>query len=360
MLIYTGLAIAVLAFIVLSFFNAAVFGAKPNTADYENVPNFKNGVFHNQSETDAMSKDGSFFKILGEWMNKFKENEPKDIIQIIETDLKNLKEEPSVIWFGHSSYLLKIDGKTILVDPVFTRASPIPLFGKPFPMSFEYDVKHFPELDYLVLTHDHYDHLDYPTIKKLIPQVKQFITSAGIEAHLKLWGAKENQICSLNWNQEKSFSDFSFTALPARHFSGRKFKRGETLWSSFALKTPDFNIYLGGDSGMDTHFKEIGKNYGPFDIAFLECGQYGKYWPNIHMLPPETYLAAKQLGAKKIFPVHWGKFTLSTHGWKDPINQLITAQKQDENPIEIITPQIGEVYHFNADNYSKKWWESVR
>jgi L-ascorbate metabolism protein UlaG (beta-lactamase superfamily) len=359
MLIYTGLAIAVLAFIVLSFFNAAVFGTKPKTADYENIPNFKDGVFHNQSETNVMSKDGSFFKVLGEWLNKSKENEPKDVIPVIASDLKNLPKNPSITWFGHSSYILNLDGKSILVDPVFNRASPIPLFGKPFPMSFDYDARHFPEIDYLVLTHDHYDHLDYQFIKKIIPQVKQFIVSAGIEAHIMPWGAKEDQISSLSWHQNKTFDDFNFTALPARHFSGRKFKRGETLWSSFAIKTPNFNIYLGGDSGFDTHFEEIGKNYGPFDIAFLECGQYGKYWPNIHMTPSETYSVAKLLGAKKLFPVHWAKFSLSTHGWKDPINQLVQIQKQDENSIEILTPQIGEIYFFTLANYSKNWWGNV-
>jgi L-ascorbate metabolism protein UlaG (beta-lactamase superfamily) len=360
MLVYTGFAIALVAFIILSFFNKAVFGAKPNQSDFESASNFKEGIFHNISETNMMSEDGSFFKILGEWFNKSESNTPKDIIPIIETDLKNLSQEPSIVWFGHSTYLLKIDGKLILVDPVFNRASPVPFFGKPYAMSFDYDAHHFPEIDYLVITHDHYDHLDYETFKTLIPQVKQMITSAGVEAHLKLWGAKEDQICSLNWQQSITFGEFNFTALTARHFSGRKFKRSETLWSSFVLKTPTLNIYLGGDSGFDTHFEKIGKTYGPFDVAILECGQYGKYWPKIHMVPSETYLAAKQLGTKKLFTVHWGKFSLSTHGWKEPITELFEAQKEDENPLEIITPQIGEVYDFTLENYSKKWWEDIR
>ena len=360
MLIYAGLAVALLAFIVLSFFNKAVFGNKPNQADFEDASNFKDGIFHNISETTMMSEDGSFFKIMGEWFNKSEENEPKDIIPVIKSDLKNLPQEPSLVWFGHSSYLLKLDGKIILVDPVFNRASPVPLFGKPYSMSFNYETKHFPEIDYLVITHDHYDHLDYETIKNLIPQVKQIVTSAGVEAHLKLWGAKEDQICSLNWEQSVDFGDFNFTALTARHFSGRKFKRSETLWSSFVLKTTNLNIYLGGDSGFDTHFEEIGKSYGPFDMAILECGQYGKYWPKIHMLPLETYLAAQQLGTKKLFPVHWGKFSLAPHGWKEPINLLFEAQKQDEKYLEIITPQIGEVYDFTTENYSKKWWEGLK
>ena len=360
MLIYTSLAIIVLAFIILSFLNTAVFGAKPNQTGFENESNFKNGIFHNLSQTQVMSKEGSFFKVLGEWLNKSKENEPKDIIPVIESDLKNLPNNPIVTWFGHSSYLLCVDEKTVLVDPVFHRASPIPLFGKPFPTSFDYDIQHFPTIDYLVITHDHYDHLDYQFIKKIIPQVKQFVVSAGVEAHLLLWGAKENQITALNWHQNKTFEDFNFTALPARHFSGRKFKRGETLWSSFALKTKSLSIYLGGDSGYDHHFKEIGNTYGPFDLSILECGQYGKYWPNIHMTPEETYLAAKELNSKKLFPVHWAKFSLSTHSWKDPINLLVQTQKQDENPLEIITPQIGEVYNFTLENYSKNWWEQIK
>jgi len=234
MIIYVSLAFAIIAFFILTFFNSAVFGAEPKTDKFQDYANYKEGVFHNQSVTEVMSPDGSFFKILKEWINRPKDNEPKNIIQIVKTDLKNFNPgaEPKIIWFGHSSYLIYIEGKKILVDPVFNRASPVSLIGKPFKMSEEYAAKDFPEIDILVITHDHYDHLDYQFFKEILPKTKQIVTSKGVDAHLKLWGAIENQLISLNWNESASIENFNFTCLPARHFSGRKFKRADTLWSS--------------------------------------------------------------------------------------------------------------------------------
>lgn len=356
MIFYIGLGIAVMALLIMTYLNSAVYGDKPKPADMAKGSNYKDGVFHNQSLTEVMSPDGSFFKVLDLWINKkAKDNTPKSIIPVIKTDLKALDlSKPSIIWFGHSSYLLIIDGKKILVDPVFSRASPVPVFGKPYLMSYDYTPDDFPEIDVLVITHDHYDHLDYKTFKALLPKVKNIVTSAGVDSHLILWGANKSQIISLFWNESCEVGGLAFTALPARHFSGRKFKRGETLWSSFALKADNLNIYLGGDSGFDTHFEEIGKNYGPFDLVILECGQYGQYWPKIHMLPEEMILAAQQLGAKAVLPVHWAKFSLAVHGWTEPIDRaLIAAKKLD---ISLLTPQIGKQVLFEERVETPIWW----
>jgi L-ascorbate metabolism protein UlaG (beta-lactamase superfamily) len=358
MLIYSSLAFALIAFFTLTFLNSLFFGAEPNINDLKDAENFKDGIFHNQSHTEVMSPDGSFFKILKEWINKPKDNSPQGIIPVVKTNLKTLKsDEPVIIWFGHSSYLLFIEGKKILVDPVFYRASPIPIFGKSFPMSDDYKSQDFPEIDILLISHDHYDHLDYTTIKELLPKVKHIVTSAGVEAHFKLWGAETDQITSLKWNEKVELEGFQFTALPARHFSGRKFKRSNTLWSSFDLKTPNYHLYLGGDSGFDAHFEKTGKEYGPFDLAILECGQYGKYWPKIHMLPEEVYQAAIQLKAKAVFPVHWGKFALSTHPWKEPIERLL--KEADGKDLPILTPKIGEPLYFTKNAAHEKWWRKV-
>src|SRR5690606_34304783 len=185
---------------------------------------------------------------------------PSATLPVSQTDIKSLAPDASsVVWFGHSSYLLMIDGKRILVDPVFHNASPINLFGKPYQMSYKYQSTDFPDIDVLVITHDHYDHLDYKAVCELRPRVKTVITSIGVDEHLKLWGYQPQQIIALNWSESATIGNFQFTCLPARHFSGRKFKRGQTLWSSFTLKTANNNIYIGGDSGYDTHFKAIGK-----------------------------------------------------------------------------------------------------
>ncbi|MBK0381678.1 MBL fold metallo-hydrolase [Pedobacter sp. SD-b] len=359
MVIYIGLAIAIVAFFFLTFLNSEVFGAQPNFKHFKEYQNFSEGVFHNQSVTEVMSDDGSFFKILKEWINRSKDNVPKNTIPIIKTDLINFNpgEQPQIIWFGHSSYLIYIEGKKILVDPVFNRASPVSIMGKPFKMSDDYKVEDFPEIDILLITHDHYDHLDYEFIKKILAKTKKIVTSKGVDAHLKLWGATQEQTISLNWNESASVENFKFSCLPARHFSGRKFKRATTLWSSFALKTENYNLYLGGDSGFDTHFERIGNELGPFDLAILECGQYGKYWPYIHMLPEETIKASKLLKAKVLLPVHWGKFSLSTHSWLEPIERAVSeAEKQNVN---LLTPKIGEPIGLTENQSFKKWWTEV-
>ena len=355
MTIYIAFAIALLAFITFSFLNSDVFGRQPDTSAFTGSSNFFDKSFQNQSPTPMMTKDANYWKLMREIFNKPKSNTPSEIIQSVKTDLKNLSVvDDSLIWFGHSSYLLTIGGKRILVDPVFYKASPVSFFGKPYKMTYQYLPKDFPDIDLLVITHDHYDHLDHRAVCELKPKVKSVITSKGVDGHLKLWGYKAEQIIALNWNDKAIIEGNEFICVPARHFSGRKFKRGQTLWSSFVLNTPSAKIYLGGDSGYDTHFKEIGEKYGPFDLAILECGQYGRYWPVSHMLPEETLQASKDLKAKALLPVHWGKFSLSSHPWTEPVERLLIANA-DEAQV-VFTPQIGEVLELSSENKTVKWW----
>lgn len=303
-----------------------------------------------------MMVDGAnYWKMIKKMLNRPKESNPSKRLSVVKTDLKNLPiRTNSLIWFGHSSYLLTIDGKRILVDPVFFRASPIGLFGKPYEMSHQYLPADLPEVDILLISHDHYDHLDCNAIRQLKPKIKNIVTSIGVDEHLKLWGFQPEKIIALNWNDKAMLDGLEFTCLPARHFSGRKFKRGQTLWSSFKLKTADKNIYLGGDSGYGDHFKSIGEKHGPFDLAILECGQYDEYWPLIHMMPEQTLQASKDLKASALLPVHWGKFTLANHPWKEPIERLLNA---NTNQAQVVfTPQIGEVLLLDEENKTRKWW----
>ncbi|MDA9555726.1 MBL fold metallo-hydrolase [Pelobium sp.] len=356
---YIGLAIAVIAFCILSYFNSSVFGGEPKVEDLNHSKNFRDGIFHNQNFTQVMRADASYLDMIKNLLRKPKDNDPNTPLPVVKTNLHELNnQEAGIIWFGHSSYLLLVDGKKILVDPVFHNASPVALFGKPYAYSHNYQIEDFPEIDIVLISHDHYDHLDYKAIKKLIPKTKHFITSLGVDAHLKHWGVSSSKITTLDWHQEFTLDGLKFTAAPARHFSGRKFKRGNTLWSSFILKTSNQQIYLGGDSGYDTHFEEIGRQYGPFDLAILECGQYGKDWPNIHMLPEEMLTAAKELNTKKLIPVHWGKFSLAFHPWTEPIERALKAAESHE--IQLFTPKIGEVLNFNTDVATDKWWRSIQ
>jgi len=337
------------------------FGKNPDGQRLEKIkqsPNYKNDIFQNLSQTEVMLPGASMGKMLREYFNKSKLTEPPKRLPSVKTDLKNIQAEtPSIVWFGHSSYLIKSNNFTILVDPVFSgNASPISLFGKSFEGSDIYNPSDFPVIDLLIITHDHYDHLDYKTIQKMHPNVKQIVTSLGVGAHLEYWGIDTSKITELDWWQNaKIAKDIEITATPARHFSGRLFKRGKTLWSSFVLKIHGFQIFIGGDSGYDTHFKTINEKFGTFDIAFLECGQYGENWPLIHTFPEQTVLAAKDLKTKVLFPVHWGKFALANHDWNEPIKKLIAKAKQEN--IQYTTPKIGEMIQLNTALPTENWWD---
>jgi L-ascorbate metabolism protein UlaG (beta-lactamase superfamily) len=323
-------------------------------------PNYKNGSFQNLSPTSMKPEGVSYWKMMKEFFKKHPETSPSAALPIVKTDLKQLHSaEPYIVWFGHSSYLINIAGKTFLIDPVFSgNAAPVSFMVKAFSGTNEYKVADMPEIDYLILTHDHYDHLDFKTIRKLKNKVAHVYCSLGISSHLKHWGFDANKITELDWWQTAQIeTNIQLTAAPARHFSGRGIKRAQTLWSSFVLKTATHNLYLGGDSGYDTHFKKIGEKYGPFDLAILEAGQYNTMWPLIHMQPEETVQAAIDLQAKALLPVHWGKFMLAMHPWNEPIKRVLL--KANEFNMPVITPKIGEPYLVSAKFSSTNWWEII-
>ncbi len=322
-------------------------------------PHYQNGKFQNAVPTRMMEKGYNFFKILYQFINKPANCYPPKPLPAIKTDLLNLPDEkPVIVWFGHSSYLIKIAGKTILVDPVFSgHLGPFKGMNKAFRGTDIFTVEDMPDIDVLLITHDHNDHLDYETILKLKPKVRAVCTSLGVASHFVYWGYDESIIHELDWQQSYSFGELIFTALPARHFSGRSIHRNQTLWSAFVLHTAAYKFFLGGDSGYAFHFKETGEKHGPFDIALLECGQYNLAWHNIHMLPEETVQAAKDLQAKTLLPVHWGKFCISLHPWDEPIKRVTKSAK--ENALDLITPMIGEVVIMGENHPQSEWWKNI-
>ncbi len=358
------LIIAALAAGIYLFMQQKAFGKNPTGKRLERIeksPNYKNGQFENLSYTAIMSDDASFFGTFISFLNKPKNTEPVVTLPSVKTDLKNLlADKPTIIWFGHSSYLIKVKDLIILVDPVLSGyASPVSFFGKSFKGSDVYNVDDFPSIDILLLSHDHYDHLDYETITKLSPKIKKIYTGLGVGEHLEHWGISPEIITEFDWWEGAKVSDnIELTATPARHFSGRSFTRAKTLWTSFALKINGYNIFIGGDSGYDAHFKAIGDKYGPFDIALLESGQYNKDWPNIHMQPEETATAAFDLKAKVLMPVHWAKFSLALHPWTEPIER-VTKSAQEKN-LRITIPQIGEVIVLDSIYPQKEWWAELQ
>ena len=322
--------------------------------------NYRNGSFQNQSQTSVMTSRIEFFKVLRKVINKPKNVRPPQTLPSVISDLRSLSDEgPVIVWFGHSSYLIKINGKHVLVDPVFCGyASP---FKNKSAMNFDgsnvFGVDDMPHIDVLLITHDHYDHCDYESIVKLNKNTTSIITSLGVASHLEYWGIDKGKITELDWNENTEINGLTFTSVPARHFSGRSFIRCKTLWASFILKTKDHSIYIGADSGYDKHFKEIGRTHGPFDIAILESGQYNTAWKSIHMFPEETAQASIDVKAKALLPVHWGKFSMAIHPWDEPIERLVN--KAEELNVPVVTPMIGEPIIVGKQNLTKKWWRSL-
>jgi len=337
-----------------------ITGKNPSGRHLEKIkqsPNYKNEGFQNLSETPMMLRDTSYYELIKKTLNRNPDVKPPSKLPSVKTDLKNINSnQPTIVWFGHSSYFIRIDNKNILVDPVFSgNASPVSFMVNAFEGSDIYTVDDFPRIDYLVLTHDHYDHLDYKTIKKLKSKVERIYCSLGVSSHLIYWGFDENIITELDWWQTINLTtEITLTAAPARHFSGRGLKRFKTFWSSFILKTASYTLYLGGDSGYDYHFKVIGEKYGPFDMVILESGQYNTAWPLIHMMPEQTVQAALDLQAKVLLPVHWGKFTLAMHPWNEPVQRVLKAATPHN--LKVTTPMIGEQVILNEAYPGKHWW----
>jgi len=357
--------IAVVVAVVYGFMQQLKFGSTPSGERLERIktsPQYRDGKFQNQSHTPDLTEGASFFSVLKEFLfDKKIRRTPAKLLPSVKTDLLQLRKEDDVwVWMGHSSYFMQVDGKTILVDPVLSgAASPLSFTTKSFPGSDIYTTDDIPEIDLLFISHDHWDHLDHSTIKKLKPKIKTIITGLGTGAHFERWGFKKEMIIEKDWNESATLADgFSVTVTPARHFSGRGFTRNKALWVSFVLETPTKKIYIGGDSGYDSHFTSIGNTYGPFDLAILECGQYDKSWKYIHMLPEEVVQAAQELKAKKLLAVHWGKFALGNHPWDEPAIRVHKAAQ--EKNLSLVTPMIGERVNIDESEQSfSPWWATL-
>ena len=358
--------IAVLGIGGYVFLHSAPFGKLPSGKRLEKIqrsPHYTDGKYLNLTHTPDLAEGVGYTDIIRDLLfNKSKRVNPIDRIPSKKTDLLHLDPSKDVlVWFGHSSYFIQVDGKKILVDPVFSgNASPIPGTMKSYPGSDVYTVDELPAIDFLFISHDHWDHLDYETITKLKSKVKKVITGLGTGEHLEHWGYDTSAIIEKEWNEEIDLGDgFIANTTPARHFSGRGLRRQPSLWTSFVLRTPTLKIFIGGDSGYDTHFATIGEKFGPFDLVLLECGQYNKNWKYIHSMPEEVLKEAQELKAKRLMPVHWGKFSLALHAWDEPIIKIYALSKAANLPL--VTPLIGEEVNLkDPDQKFSAWWEKVK
>lgn len=353
---------SIAAFVILQ---QSQFGKLPSGERLDRIkksPNYKDGSFQNQSITPVMTEGVSYFTIGKEFFfGKKKRLSPTDIIPSTKTDLLNLdKSKDVLVWFGHSSYFMQIDGKRILVDPVFSgNASPFSFSVKAFKGTDVYTTADIPEIDYLFISHDHWDHLDYETIMELKPKIRKVICGLGVGEDFEYWGFDRNSITEMDWSEQVTLdSGFVANAVPARHFSGRGFKRNQTLWTAFVLQTPTMKLFIGGDGGYDQHFAEIGKTFGPFDLAILENGQYDNNWKYIHLLPDDLVKAFRDLNAKRLFTVHSSKFALGNHPWDEPLIKIAAHSK--ELNIPLITPMIGEQVNLKESTQKfSEWWKGI-
>lgn len=360
LLLYIILGLGVIIFLLLQH---PVFGKLPSGERLKRIKqsrNYRNGEFQNLSPTPQLTEGATMPKLIYQMLGKKPDRlEPESAIPTLKTDLHGLPDM-SLVWFGHSSYLFKAANRVFVVDPVLSgSASPVPGLMKAFKGSDAYSVADLPEIDYLVISHDHYDHLDYPTIKALIPKVKRVICGLGVGAHLERWGYDPALITEMDWWDSQSLSGtLHITATPARHFSGRSLRPNQSLWCSFVLYTGDFRLFIGGDSGYDTHFREIGEKFGPFDLAILENGQYNRYWKHIHTLPHELSDVQHDLRAKAVLPVHSAKFPLARHPWDEPLELAVKHAQTHHH--RLLTPKIGETVHLNDTTQQfSQWWKTA-
>lgn len=265
--------------------------------------------------------------------------------------------EFTVTWLGHSSLLIQMHGMNILIDPVFSkRPSPVSFVGPKRFTEPPISIEELPEIDIVLISHDHYDHLDMKSIKKLDNKVKRYIVPLGVEKHLERWKVDKDKIKNMAWWEEIQINGLTIACTPSRHFSNRSVKdMTATLYASWVLKDEKYQIYESGDGGFGGHFEEIHKKYGEFDLAIMECGQYNMRWHDIHMFPEESVKAGNILGAKITMPIHWGTFILSSHGWDDSVERFLKASSEMGN--EVITPKIGETVNLDKyTDYQEKWW----
>ncbi|MDJ1476084.1 MBL fold metallo-hydrolase [Bacillus sp. LS15-K4] len=314
----------------------------------------------NQIHTDVSFKPKD---IIGLMTDYFKMKTKLRPVKNLPTVLSNKNNESleSVTWFGHSASLLKIEGKKLLLDPMFGDASsPFPLFNsKRYSGTFSLEREDLQGIDAIIISHNHYDHLNYKSIMLLKDRAKHFYVPTGVAQYLIKWGVSPSKISEHNWWDEIAFDNIKLVCAPARHFSGRSMTdRDCSLWCSWLILGQETKVFFSGDSGYAPHFKEIGDKYGPFDLTLMECGQYDTRWSAIHMLPEETVQAHIDVKGDLLLPIHWGAFTLSLHEWSDPIERVTKEAKR--LGINITTPQIGESITLKSTDYpSSAWWREI-
>lgn len=319
-------------------------------------PHFADGVFHN-SEASHVLAPGQALSMIPAVIRHRGAGRPGGDVPLVTDRPAPAAGELAVTWLGHASALIEIDGRYVLADPVWSqRVSPSQVIGParlhPMPIA----ITDLPAVDAIVISHDHYDHLDLATVRSLLQtQGAPFLVPLGIGEHLRGWGVPDDRIVELDWDERHAIGDLRLTCTQSRHFSGRGLRRNPTLWCSWALTGPRHRVYFGGDTGYTPAFTEIGDRYGPFDITILPIGAYGEQWPDIHLNPEEALQAHRDLRGDLFLPIHWATFDLALHSWSEPVERLLTAA----DSIRIAVPRPGERVSGADAPAPNGWWRTL-
>jgi L-ascorbate metabolism protein UlaG (beta-lactamase superfamily) len=368
----SGIAVAVLVAVVCAIGAAALnfwppFGGSlqgDRAARAHASPQFRGGHFENVVPKTPMTNAMMVDLLKRQFSGNEMRTPPPKCPPVVRLAPENFKDRPApglrAIWFGHASVYLEIDGARVMTDPVLSDyASPFPGIGPkrfhPPPIALEA----LPKIDAVVISHDHYDHLDVATVRHLAQNGAHFFVPLGIGAHLERWGVPGAQFTELDWWQSADIAGLKLTSTPARHYSSRALRDGNaTLWSSWSIAGPAHRVYFSGDTGFGDHFREIGERLGPFDLSLVKIGSYGpgQGWLDIHMDPEEAVKAHVAVKARRMLPVHWATFNLAFHAWDEPIKRALAAGRQ--HGIDLVTPRIGEAVAAGATFTSASWWET--
>lgn len=330
----------------------------PRLARMQRSPQFARGVFVN-----ALPERTDMWGASVKWMKGAQHREPEAPVPVETRRTSDYERAPEsglrITWLGHSSMLVELEGRRVLFDPVFgDRCSPSSFYGPRRFFAPPLPVAELPALDRVVISHDHYDHLDKPTVEALAARGVEFVTPLGVGAHLELWGVPPERITELDWWEETTVGDLRLVATPARHFSGRGLRdRNATLWASWALIGAERRVYFSGDTAMFPGFREIGERLGPFDATMIEVGAYDQAWADVHLGPEQAVAAHQALGGKLLVPIHWGTFNLALHAWTEPAERLIVAAERAD--VRIVTPKPGGWFEPSAAPIFARWWPAL-
>lgn len=325
-------------------------------AKMEQSPEWRGGTFQN-----PQSLHNDYGRMLSGAWTKSVDSAPKEPLKVARTP--TLDSPPAsglrVTWLGHSTLLIELDGRTFLTDPVwgertspYTWAGPKRFYEPPLPLD------EVPHVDAILISHDHYDHLDYPTIQKLAKKDVSFIVPLGVGEHLAYWGVPEGRIREVDWWSEVDLGGVTVACVPARHASGRTLlDRDKTLWAGYALVGPRHRVYFSGDTGLFPDMLRIGERFGPFDLTLIEAGAYNQAWPDWHLGPEQTVRAHRWVRGKALLPIHWGLFDLAYHSWTEPMERVLAAA--DAAGVTVLAPRPGQSIEPDAPPRLERWWPRV-